>query len=261
MQTVENHRLVEDDPYRIDAVKRYQELNLEKEKTLEGFVNLACQICKVPIALITFIDEHKQNLITKRGLEIKETLPVESFCTHTIRQDGIFIIHDARKHVLFSTNPAVTGYPYIRYYAGLPLKNVDGYNLGAFCVIDLRPRNLNKLQIEGLKMVARQVITMLELRMSLKIIQEQKLIINSSESELIDKILAQNNQLREISKIQSHQIRGPVSTIKGLIELIKEEKPVVNPEYMSLLEVVVEQLDNSIKDIVKSANTSLIQIR
>jgi GAF domain-containing protein len=261
MEALEEYRInSNDEPYRLDAVKRYKELNLEKEKALDGFVKLASQVCNVPIALIAIVDEHKQHYIAKIGFDLGDTPRQISFCNTTILRDDLFVVTDTLRSPQFVHNPFVEGYPNIRFYAGIPLKSSDGYNIGSLCVIDRKPRHLNKLQMEGLKMISRQIITLLELRLSLQIIQQQKQIIDNKESEFKDRIIAQNNQLKEISKIQSHQIRGPVSTIKGLMELIKEDKPVVNPEYLTLLEIVVEQLDEAIKDIVRAANNSLINL-
>ena len=54
----------------------------------------------------------------------------------------------------------------IRFYAGVPLKTQDGYNLGTFCVLDTKPRELTAVQQETLKDFAAMVMHEMELRLS-----------------------------------------------------------------------------------------------
>ena len=65
-----------------------------------------------------------------------------SFCTHAIVSTEPYIVEDATRHSLFKDNPLVTGDPFIRFYAGIPLIDMQGYALGTFCIIDARPRIL-----------------------------------------------------------------------------------------------------------------------
>jgi GAF domain-containing protein len=63
----------------------------------------------------------------------------------------------------FANNPLVTGNPDIRFYAGAPLQDANGFNLGSLCVIDTKPRTLSKNKT-ALKLLANQVILLLDLR-------------------------------------------------------------------------------------------------
>ena len=49
------------------------------------------------------------------------------------------VVPDARVDPHFHSFRNVTGDPHIRFYAGSPLVDEDGYALGALCVIDDRP--------------------------------------------------------------------------------------------------------------------------
>jgi GAF domain-containing protein len=95
---------------------------------------------------------------------VKETSRDVSFCGHAICQPDLFIVPDAAMDKRFSHNPLVTADPKIRFYAGAPLITPDGHALGTLCVIDKVPRQLNADQKQALRVLARHVMTQLELR-------------------------------------------------------------------------------------------------
>lgn len=63
-------------------------------------------------------------------------------------------------------NPLVVGEPFIRFYAGAPLRTKDGHAVGSLCVIDFqpRPRGLTERQKSDLRALGRQVESQLEFR-------------------------------------------------------------------------------------------------
>ncbi|GGH78322.1 PAS domain S-box-containing protein [Filimonas zeae] len=73
-------------------------------------------------------------------------------------------------------------------------------------------------------------------------------ITNRKRNE--QKLLVQNDKLREISQIQSHQVRGPLTSILGILNLIKEDNYQASKEYLLLLEKAAMQMDENIRRIV-----------
>ena len=61
-------------------------------------------------------------------------------------------------------NPLVAGEFGLRFYAGLPLRTQDGFNLGTLCVIDREPRPMVGPPIAHLERLASVVIDQMELR-------------------------------------------------------------------------------------------------
>ncbi|MFD0793028.1 PAS domain S-box protein [Mucilaginibacter litoreus] len=68
-------------------------------------------------------------------------------------------------------------------------------------------------------------------------------------------INVQNEALRRIALIQSHELRRPVASLLGIMDLIKLEN--VNFNYFDLMEITVNELDEKIRGIVKDSESTL----
>ena len=154
-----------EDHERLNALRNYNILDSLPESDYDAITELAAQICQTPIALISFVDEHRQWFKSSRGLEAIETPREVAFCAHNILDPtSPLVVEDARLDERFVTNPLVTGDPHIVFYAGMPLVDADGFALGSLCVIDDRVRQLDAAQLSALKTLARQVVNLLTLR-------------------------------------------------------------------------------------------------
>jgi anti-sigma regulatory factor (Ser/Thr protein kinase) len=158
---------VADEAGRLKALRQYRILDTEPEQAFDDLTLIASQICGVPVALISLVDEDRQWFKSRVGIEARESSRSVSFCAHAILQRGIFTIPDASKDERFRDNPFVRGDPHIRFYAGAPITTQDGYALGTLCVIDYVPRKLTDDQIKALEALERQVTAQLELRRNL----------------------------------------------------------------------------------------------
>lgn len=149
---------------RLKVLWQYEVLDTIPEEVFDDLTELAARICEAPIALISLVDEDRQWFKSKVGITTSETSRDISFCAHAIQQRDLFIVPDATKDARFSQNPLVTSDPKIRFYAGAPLITPDGHALGTLCVIDKVPRDLRPEQQQALRVLARHVMTQLELR-------------------------------------------------------------------------------------------------
>ncbi len=159
--------LPDKEAHRIETLLQYKILDTPPEAAFDDLTRLASYICQTPIALISLIDTNRQWFKSNVGLDALETHRDFAFCAHAILQPDVLVVPDATDDERFATNPLVTSDPNIRFYAGVPLTNSEGYTLGTLCVLDYVPRELTPDQIEALRTLGRQVIKQLELRRNL----------------------------------------------------------------------------------------------
>ncbi len=153
-----------DEPGRLAALGRYEVLDTPREAPFERITGLVRAVLNVPISTLSLIDADRQWYKSCIGIESSD-LPREfSFCTHTIQAREPLHVPDTLQDARFSQYPTVTGEPHIRSYLGVPLASPDGYNLGALCALDVRPREYNNGQIDVLKSFAALAVDELELR-------------------------------------------------------------------------------------------------
>jgi len=114
--------------------------------------------------MVSLVDETRQWFKSKVGLKKRETPREVAFCSHAILRSEPLIIRDALRDRRFAENALVTGAPRIRFYAGFPLVNPEGFALGTLCAVDGKPHRLSAEQRRSMQALARQVMALLELR-------------------------------------------------------------------------------------------------
>src|ERR1700686_4034388 len=181
-----------DDAARVGALQKYAILDSEPEQAFDDLTFLASYVCKAPIALISLIDENRQWFKAKVGISATETSRDIAFCSTAIQQPDVFVVPDAMGDQRFWTNPLVVSEPRIRFYAGAPLINEEGYALGTLCVVDRSPREFGPDQKEALQALGRLVLAQLEFRRNLQLLKEA----------LTDRTQAEHERERELIKLQ-----------------------------------------------------------
>lgn len=128
---------------RLADLYAYEALDTAADAILDGLTRLATELLGVPIALVSLVDAERQWFKSRQGLPVSETPRSISFCGHVVAEGADLLVADATRDPRFADNPLVVGEPRIRFYAGVALRSPRGHDLGTFCVIDHRPRDLS----------------------------------------------------------------------------------------------------------------------
>lgn len=156
-----------DEAARLEVLRQYQILDTSPEQAFDDLVFLAAQICGTAIALINLIDANRQWFKAKVGLDVDE-MPINlGFAPLCMHLGDILIIPDTLADERFATNPVVTSYPYVRFYAGIPLITPEGEAIGVLCIADRQKREISLEQVEALQAISRQIVRQLEIRRNL----------------------------------------------------------------------------------------------
>lgn len=149
---------------RLAILRAFEILDTPPEPEYDDIVRLASHLCGTPIALVSLVDADRQWFKARVGLDATQTPRDISFCGHVVAAGELMIVPDAHADERFWDNPLVVGDPYIRFYAGAPLRFEDGTSAGVLCVVDREPRVLREEQVEALEALSRCVVRSMEMR-------------------------------------------------------------------------------------------------
>ncbi|ALS97069.1 PAS domain-containing protein [Lacimicrobium alkaliphilum] len=144
----------ENEQLRLRALVESGLLDSAPEERFDRLTAMAKALFSVPIVLVSLVDRDRQWFKSRQGLDATETPRDISFCGHAILQHQLFVVENALEDPRFSDNPLVVGAPHIRFYAGAPIRDEGGYNLGTLCLIGTEPQQLSKKQQSMLRDLA-----------------------------------------------------------------------------------------------------------
>jgi len=208
---------------RLEVLQSYNLLDTLPEDAYDTITKLASHICNTPISLVTLLDADRNFLKSRHGVEISESPRDTSFCGHAIlTEEPIFMVEDARIDERFKDNPLVKDFKAI-FYAGIPLRTREGYALGTLCVYDHKPRKLSREEQDALRGLARQTVLLFEAR-------KRNIDLEASEKETT----LRNGRLEDFARLVAHDLKSPLASIEGLLNLLKEDYLDDNDEEFAL---------------------------
>ncbi|HGS6409625.1 TPA: sensor domain-containing diguanylate cyclase [Klebsiella quasipneumoniae subsp. quasipneumoniae] len=129
-------------------------LDTKSEERFDRLTRIASNLFDVPISLVSLVDRDRQWFKSCFGLKITETNRSDSFCTVAVELNEPLIVSDASVDPRFRDNKFVINEPYIRFYAGYPVKLPDGEVAGTICIIDTKPRIFTSIEFSLLRDLA-----------------------------------------------------------------------------------------------------------
>ncbi|MFN8011328.1 MAG: sensor domain-containing diguanylate cyclase [Holophagaceae bacterium] len=143
-----------DEAFRLEALRSLCVLDTPDEARFDRVTRSVARLFRVPMALVSLVDESRQWFKSRQGLEPRETPRDISFCGWAILGEGPFVVEDAREDPRFADNPLVTGPPFIRFYAGAPLHGPGRAKIGTLCILDHAPRAFPAGEVTALEEIA-----------------------------------------------------------------------------------------------------------
>lgn len=155
---------------RLAILHAYDILDTPAETQFDRITRVAARVCDVPMATITFLDEHRHWSKAVIGLAVREmpsatSIPVVLGMMHSDTRMVPDLSQDSRfaKHP-WVDNSAAPDSPGVRFYAAAPLLTPEGIVVGVLEVMDTKVRTLDEGQIESLETLASQAVAQLALR-------------------------------------------------------------------------------------------------
>lgn len=172
---------------RLVALQRYNILDTPPEAAFDRITKLAARLFKMPIALISLVDESRAWFKSCVGFGADEVPRDATLCSFAVLTDQPLIVPDTRRDDRFVCNPFVQAEPGVRFYAGAPLISQDGFNLGTLCLLDSQPHDpFTAEQQATLVDLAAMVVDELELRLAAQKVTESEAKYKQAESDLRD---------------------------------------------------------------------------
>lgn len=208
---------------RLSALEATELLDTQPEERFDRVTRLAARTFNVPICLVSLVDKDRQWFKSCFGLGVRETARDISFCGHAILDANTFVVENALQDERFADNPLVTGEPGIRFYAGAPLEDRNGFRLGTLCLIDKEPRVFSpddqKILRDFADLVEREFrhqelgVYYIERTQALNILNDISLDSRGSVSERIESALATASEFLRMETAIVSNITGGVYTI------------------------------------------------
>ena len=171
---------------RLAALRACDILDTPPEVAFDRIVKLATQSLDVPVAAVSFVEDDRQWFKAAIGFPFCELPRQHSFCAHAILEEDVFVVPDATRDPRFAGNPLVTDGMQVRFYAGAVLRAPGGQALGALCVVDTRPRELDERQRGILRDLAAVTVDALALRTRNLLLKEQHDFVQDRRAALTE---------------------------------------------------------------------------
>lgn len=257
MATSEAKKLIPiGDDDRVRAVRRQKILDTPSEKSLHNLAETAALAFKVPLSLISFVDADRVFFKESYGGELGGTSVNRdrSLCSVVILSDEPTVFDDLQKKPCHLINLESVEKLGLRFYAGAPIKDDQGEKIGALAIADFNVRSFSSHDEQVLTNLAAAVSDKLTLRKySLNEISDLSKLVVEHQNNLYltaNELKKSQQELDNFLYRASHDLKGPISTMAGLLNLAHQEiHDAVAINYINKLAVVNNNLNESLSKL------------
>ena len=221
-----------DQASRVEALRALNLLGTTPERCFDQIAMLAQAAAGVPVAMVSFVGEDQQWFKAKVGMVTRQNrLHRSAFGLQVLREEEWLWVEDASRDKRFCDNPLVCGRPWIRFYAGAPIRLDTGEAIGAVSVIAAEPRPFEQAlarQLRGLADLASDECT---LRASLKELSAARAEAESAR-QVKSAFLTNMN----------HELRTPMNGVIAAAEMLG--RGALDPHQRELVEIVTGSAQN-----------------
>lgn len=220
----------ENDAARLEKLYEYNILDTHSEDTFDKLALMAAQIFDAQSAFIVFVDKERVFLKSNlSALPYSEVPRINSLSSLAILHDEPTVFNDTTLEKFLISNPIIAIEGGVRFFAGVPLKSPEGFNVGVICVGHSEPREASKKQLEMMKSLSKIVIDKLENRLRYRKTVESHIdLMNIALHEIKNPLasinLANDVMAKDVTSVSrmTEMIRSAVSRIQSkLTSLIK----------------------------------------
>lgn len=184
-------------------MRRYDVLDTPPDGAFDRITAIAARRFDVPISIISIVDHDRIWFKSHHGVPVNQIGRDPGLCASAILSAEPHVLLDAKTDPRSLANPLVAGDFGLRFYVGVPLRTIDGYNLGTLCVIDKAPRTIDQKQIDDLTDLASVVMDQLELRLAARrAVSQAQLMAREIDHRVM-------NSLQFIASLLTMQSRAP----------------------------------------------------
>lgn len=244
---------------RLNNLKRYSVIGSNQNATFDQLTHLASTLCDTPVALISFLDSETQMVESSIGVQVDAFSRKVSACNVTIAQEGLIEIHDLKDEEFLPYNEFLKNAGF-RFYAGLPIKSPEGFNIGTICVLDYVARKLTPEQVVALTQIRQQIEDLIsirkEYRSNLEGFKDSEKVNLERHQDLIYK--AKTKAMAELSAGLTFRIKSHLRIIENAVNILEDDqKDSEDHSQMLLLKRASNDISgilNSLEKFIKTEN-------
>ena len=179
---------------------------------LTGLCELAAGVTGTATAVVNLIDDRTQHQLAAFGTVPASGPREQGMSRMTLEEGTDVVVPDTSADERFASLPWIDGRTgRAGRYLSVLLRTPQGQAIGTLCAYDERPGPVDDEQVRRLRLLARQVVSVLELRLRTRQLERSN-----------EELAGSRDRLASFAGQVSHDLKAPITAILGFAELLQE---------------------------------------